>query len=321
MALFKSIRSKFLTGILCLLVIVFGIQIFLSVSTTKIRLIEEVNREVEIFAQLTVRPLVSTYNSYYVSGFHKFKEIVEAIKKSNPFIINIYLVDMEGRIRFDTDDLTLKEFGQLQSIDLALLERARRSSIAYTFQDEKNKIYYQIISPFIDEWGRHEYSLIYTVSYESALREVNRTILRNILLATITLLLSFIFVSLIAFNITRPLLKLEEGVRVVGKGDLDYKFQIKTNDELEQVAEEFNKMTQKLKESYQKLEESKFLLETKVEERTGELKSKVEELEKFHKVAVGRELKMVELKEEIKRLNEELEKFKGQNKNNSILKK
>ncbi len=43
-------------------------------------------------------------------------------------------------------------------------------------------------------------------------------------------------------------------------------------------------------------------LEEKVSERTKELQAKVEELEKFHQLAVGRELRIVELKEEIKKL-------------------
>jgi hypothetical protein len=34
-------------------------------------------------------------------------------------------------------------------------------------------------------------------------------------------------------------------------------------------------------------------------------------LEKFQKIAVGRELKMIELKKEIKKLKEELEKYKS----------
>lgn len=47
-------------------------------------------------------------------------------------------------------------------------------------------------------------------------------------------------------------------------------------------------------------------LEEKVKERTEELQEKIEELEKFQKLAVGRELKMVELKEEIEMLKERL---------------
>lgn len=52
-------------------------------------------------------------------------------------------------------------------------------------------------------------------------------------------------------------------------------------------------------------------LEEKVKERTRELQKRVEELERFHKLTVGRELKMVELKKEIKKIKEEFEKYKG----------
>ena len=43
-------------------------------------------------------------------------------------------------------------------------------------------------------------------------------------------------------------------------------------------------------------------LDLKIKERTKELQERVEELEKFHRLIVGRELKMIELKEEIERL-------------------
>jgi len=59
------------------------------------------------------------------------------------------------------------------------------------------------------------------------------------------------------------------------------------------------------------LKELQYEMETKVEERTKELQGKIEEMEKFQKLAVGRELKMIGLKEEIRELKEELEKTKG----------
>jgi PAS domain S-box-containing protein len=52
-------------------------------------------------------------------------------------------------------------------------------------------------------------------------------------------------------------------------------------------------------------------LEEKVRERTKELQEKIRELEKFQKLVVGRELKMIELKKEIKNLKEELKKMKN----------
>jgi len=49
-------------------------------------------------------------------------------------------------------------------------------------------------------------------------------------------------------------------------------------------------------------------VEAKVEERTKELQKKMEELERFNKIIIGRELKMIELKKEIKELKDQLEK-------------
>ena len=53
------------------------------------------------------------------------------------------------------------------------------------------------------------------------------------------------------------------------------------------------------------LREAKVGLEEKVKERTKELEGKIQELEKFTKIAMGRELRMAELKEEIAKLKKE----------------
>ena len=84
-----------------------------------------------------------------------------------------------------------------------------------------------------------------------------------------------------------------------------------------------------LLDSQEEIETAKAVLEIKVEartrelreltegqeemikERTKELQEKINELEKFSRLAVGRELKMVTLKEEIEKLKKELEKSKG----------
>ena len=87
------------------------------------------------------------------------------------------------------------------------------------------------------------------------------------------------------------------------------------------------KRTMELEKTKEALEEVKTILEVKVkartheleelaakreeivEEKTRELREKVEELERFHRLAVGRELKMMELKAEMEKLKEELEKI------------
>ena len=66
----------------------------------------------------------------------------------------------------------------------------------------------------------------------------------------------------------------------------------------------------KVKARTRELNELAENLEEQVEERTKEIQERVKELEKFHKLTVGRELKMIELKKEVKKLKEEIEKRK-----------
>jgi len=109
----------------------------------------------------------------------------------------------------------------------------------------------------------------------------------------------------------------------------------KRREEAERLVQKKRELTQtleeKIKEKTRELEESKTILEIKVaartrelrelaasldqqvKEKTKELQEKVNELETSNRLMVGRELKMVELKEEIKRLREELEKYKKRN--------
>ena len=56
-----------------------------------------------------------------------------------------------------------------------------------------------------------------------------------------------------ARRVDRPLRVLGEGVNRIGRGDLNFRVDLKTGDEIENLAGEFNKMTGALQEAYMKL--------------------------------------------------------------------
>jgi signal transduction histidine kinase len=65
-------------------------------------------------------------------------------------------------------------------------------------------------------------------------------------------------------KITRPIQELRQDVATIGAGNLEHRANIKTGDEIEELATEFNKMTGALQNSYATLEQ-------KVEQRTKEI--------------------------------------------------
>lgn len=95
-----------------------------------------------------------------------------------------------------------------------------------------------------------------------------------------------------------PLLAIAGTAEEVARGNLRARAPIKTKDEIGQLAGTFNRMLESVDQSQKKLKESY----QKEEALAIDLKQKVAELEKFKRLTVDRELKMVEMKKRIKEL-------------------
>jgi HAMP domain-containing protein len=107
--------------------------------------------------------------------------------------------------------------------------------------------------------------------------------------------LFFLVTLLLKRLVTTPLDKLNEGAEILGSGELDYRIELKSGDEIEDLANSLNLMADRI-------QESQLTLEKRVRERTVALKEKVDELEKFNMDMVGREMRMIELKGEVNSL-------------------
>jgi signal transduction histidine kinase len=117
-------------------------------------------------------------------------------------------------------------------------------------------------------------SLKWNVFVEQPVSEVyaklNASILRTAGLLIAGLVISAFAALALARGMVRPIRTLDEGARRIGAGELDQKIEVRTGDELEALADQFNRMTGRLRESYAGLER-------KVDERTRELKNSLEQ--------------------------------------------
>jgi len=167
-------------------------------------------------------------------------------------------------------------------------------------------IYYPVFVGTSKYYQLGDYSLIFLLGFTAyAIVKHHlfgvRVILTEILVGIIILLLLFnIAVSKTLFE-------------YVWKGFLFFSFLVVAYLLIKSVLKEINqrqrieKMAQELRAVNQSLEGLTENLEEKVKERTRQLQGRIEELEKFHKLTIGRELRMAELKKEIRKLKTELE--------------
>lgn len=118
----------------------------------------------------------------------------------------------------------------------------------------------------------------------------------------IILIVSSLIAFFYSFTISRPILALQEGAKELSGGNLDYKVNIKSRDEFEELAGVFNLMSQKIKATYASLEKN-------VKERTEELEKAIAEMSDSRKAMLNILEDVEEEKEKTEILAKDLEKF------------
>ena len=105
-----------------------------------------------------------------------------------------------------------------------------------------------------------------------AFAPLKSAIWRTALLLVAFLLLAIATSVLLARRLVRPIESIQAAAAKIGSGALDQQIEVPSSDELGALAEEFNRMAARLRESYAGLEQ-------KVEERTRELATALDELD------------------------------------------
>ena len=105
---------------------------------------------------------------------------------------------------------------------------------------------------------------------EEAFEPLRASAWRTGLLVVVGIVLSVFVSALLARRLAQPIQILQASAAKIGAGELDHRIVIKTGDELETLADEFNQMTVRLRESYATLEQ-------RVEDRTRELTESLEQ--------------------------------------------
>ncbi|WP_316165708.1 MULTISPECIES: adenylate/guanylate cyclase domain-containing protein [unclassified Bradyrhizobium] len=121
------------------------------------------------------------------------------------------------------------------------------------------------------------WAVFFEQSTAHALAPIRDQLLRGALLIALGLAVAILAGSVLARRMLVPITALRAGARKLGAGDFAQRIEVKTHDELEELADQFNSMAGQLAQSYA-------VLEAKVEERTRDLAQSINELKVLEEV-------------------------------------
>jgi signal transduction histidine kinase/HAMP domain-containing protein len=180
-----------------------------------------------------------------------------------------YVVDSRGQLIAHPDiSLVLKktDLSSLDQVKAALAVAAQGAGMPSIARDLEGRQVLSASAP-ISPLG---WAVLIEQPLLEAFEPIRWSIYRTVGLALFGVLLSVLASLVLARRMVRPIRALTEGAGRIGAGDLGHRLQVHTGDEIETLAEQFNRMTSQLRESYSNLEQ-------KVEERTRELSEALEQ--------------------------------------------
>lgn len=150
-------------------------------------------------------------------------------------------------------------------------------SLCYESRKSDEDDYYFIVSE-----GNHDLTMISTLnlsgkvsgtseivlSMEKAFLQFDNQVRTLVFVAIICLfIIIFAFLILLRRFIVNPIIKFRDSAKIIGKGNLDTKVDIKSKDELGELASAFNQMAKDLKESRDKIHEYNKILENLIKQK------------------------------------------------------
>jgi len=243
----RSLRARLAAVLAALVALVLLANAAWLVLSARRRLRERLETSASLFASLATGPLCSAYEAYFESGYFKFRQVVRDLLAAAPDVTRIEIADVEGLVLFDSSrlDETASATRPSRRLDPGRLEAARR--LSPTTLSGRNTL--EIVSPWVEDWGRHRLSVVYHVSYAKLNVEYRRYVQATVALTAVSILAAALVGLALARRLTRPLAGLTEGAREIAEGRFGARLDVRTGDELQTLAEAFNDMAERLEAS------------------------------------------------------------------------
>jgi signal transduction histidine kinase len=244
-----TVRSKImaLTGLLLTLIL---LTVIILVSRNLRQVIEEETRQRGMaIAQLfgaTNRERLMSY------AFWPVRQNAQLAKAENG-LDYVIVYNKEGLVAADTNDVSTNNERSKDPETLQLLKLTaplfRKIQVASKGSRQGLREVYEVVLPLLSAGSPNVWAVVRIgISTENMHRHVRRTQMDILQIGAVCLVLGLVGSALLAAKITTPLVQLKEGSLRAAEGDLSSRIVVKSGDELESLADNFNFMMDQIKE-------------------------------------------------------------------------
>jgi signal transduction histidine kinase len=271
----RSLRLRFVLAIATLVALVLVANSLVLALANRPRLREDLENRAQAYARLSTAQVCNAYETYYASGYSKFREIVQDKMQLEPDLARLAIYDTGGRVLFDSRELGNALGEPVERGDRgdrrAGVDRDERrpppaaagerllaavQGMAPSAWEVDDGRAYVVAAPYVEEWGRHRYSVAFTFSYDSLRLAALAAGWRIFWLSAGSLALGVAIAILLAAQSVGPIEALTRGAQDLADGHLSRRIELATGDEFAVLAATFNQMAEKLARTISDLETS-----------------------------------------------------------------
>jgi signal transduction histidine kinase len=260
----RSLRLRFVLAIAVLVALVLVANGLVLALANRPHLREDLEGRAQAYARLSVGPICNAYETYYDSGYGKFRELLLETMRLEPDLVRLAIYDTGGRLQFDSRELAdeLAEPGRRPAAAAAAAASGETAaavkgmSLTAWGAEDGGRPVYVVAAPFVEEWGRHRYSVVFWVGYTSLGRAAKAAVWRIVWLSAGSLALGVLIAVGLAAQSVGPIEALTRGAQDLADGRLERRIELPTGDEFGALAATFNQMAEKLARTISDLEAS-----------------------------------------------------------------
>jgi two-component system phosphate regulon sensor histidine kinase PhoR len=237
----KLISTKIFIGYLLVIVLFAGLILYITFQTTKSHYIQTFSNDLRNLNFALVDQVIP-----YVKR-HQYTELNQyVVKKGKTINTRITVIDTAGIVLADSKmkPAFMENHKSRPEISASLDKGGSATKMRYSSTLHNDMLY--VANPLY-----HDGEIIGVLRVSLFLSDINeltnRLSYEVLQITLVVILISLIIVVIFSRNISRPLKELSKASRKVALGDFDAKVKILRRDEIYELAENFNNMTENLK--------------------------------------------------------------------------